>query len=256
MKHNIFAILFFLCGFTTFAQLKDAMISVAVVPTMGNRVMVYKTEVNEAYKDSISKADRWRDALGASLMMSLKTSEKGRLFVGLQFHNFGFTRRKENIRFQDTIHPDIGVRFDLVQTGETYVDFNYRYQYLSIPFLFSWQLSGKKKKSLSLHALFGGSLSGRLKHDIRAVLYGFTMRGNKNEFILKDQGSEPAMFNANLHFALRVENLVYGKHTYIFAQPTFYMPLLVANYSAQRHQLYAIGVEVGLMFRLTKEKTE
>lgn len=255
MKHRILFIAL-LCQSALYAQLKDATISAGIMPGMGYRAVSYKGSFSQQYKDSIGKADKWRTSVGFSAMMGIPTGKKSRIFFGLQFQDYGFTRRKEPIRFLDTIHPDIGVRNDLAQTGSDYVDFNYRYQYLSIPFLFSSQLSGKKLKSVTLHALFGGSLSARVNHDIRAVLHGFSMADNQKVFRLKDKDAQPALFNGNIHLALRLENKLYGKHTYIFAQPTIYLPLLVANYAPERYHFYSVGVEVGIMFRPVKDKLE
>ena len=257
MKHRIlFVAVALWLQSALFAQLKDATISVGIIPGMGYRAISYKGSFSSQYKDSIARTDKWKASVGFSAMVGIPAGEKNRIFVGLQFQNYGFTRRKEPIRFLDTIHPDIGVRNDLAQTGSDYVDFNYRYQYLSIPFLFSSQLSGKKLKSVTLHALFGGSLSARVNHDIRAVLHGFSMADNQKVFRLEDKSAQPALFNGNLHFALRLENKIYGKHTYVFAQPTIYLPLLVANYGVERYHLYSVGVEVGIMFRPVKDKKQ
>lgn len=256
MKHRILIATILLSQSALFAQLRDATISVGIIPSMGYRLISYKGNFSSQYKDSINKTDKWRSSVGFSAMMGIPAGKGSRIFFGLQFQDYGFTRRKEPIRFLDTIHPDIGIRNDLAQTGSDYVDFNYRFQYLAIPFLFSTQLSGKKLKSVTLHALFGGSLAARVNHDIRTVLHGFSMADNKKVFVIDDKDAQPALFNGNLHLALRLENRIYGKHTYIYAQPTLYFPLLVANYGLERYHLYSVGVEVGIMFRPTKDKAE
>lgn len=237
------------------AQMKDPSFSFAVMPVIGNRIITYKQDYSAKYKDSIKKGDIWRDAISASVMMGFRGGSRTRFHIGLQFHNFGFTRRKENIRFLDTIHPQIGIMQDLSQTGNNYVDFNFRYMYLSIPFLVSTQISGKSMKSSTLHFVFGGSVSGLLKHDIRAQFHGFSARGKKI-FKLDDSESEAGLLNGNAHVGLRLENLVYGKSTFVFLQPTVFMPLLSANYGPQRHHLYALGLEVGLMYKPSKDKKE
>jgi hypothetical protein len=252
MKHKFILLLLLLDLLPARAQVKEQSISLAVMPTMSNRFMNYKTNVSNRFKDSIRKADRWRDAIGASLMLGIRNSKTSRMYVGLQLHNFGFTRRKEDIRFLDTIHPEIGIMMDQSQTGSNYVDFNYRYIYLTVPFLVSQQISGKKMKSSTIHFIYGASLSGLLKHDIRAQFHGFSARGKK-VFKLRDEESEAGLLNGNIHVGLRLENLVYGKHTFVFVQPALYAPILPANYGDQRQHLYAIGLEIGLMYRPVKD---
>jgi len=253
MKHKFILIFCLLTGLAAEAQFKEPSYSFAVVPTLGNRLISFKSGGSAYVKDSLKKADGWRDAIGASVIFGFKSGKTSRIFIGFQFHNFGFTRKKENIRFKDTIHPDIGIMNDLSQTGNNYVDFNYRYMYLAVPFLMSKQISGKNMKSSTLHLLFGGSLAGLVKHDIKAQFHGFSAFGKK-EFKLEDKESQPGLLNGNLHIGLRLENLVYGKSTFVFVQPTVYVPILGANYGEQRHHLFALGLEVGLMYQPNKEK--
>lgn len=248
MRYKIFFLTIFSSCLSVGAQISEPGYSFAVMPTIGNRLISYKDNVSAKVKDSLKKADGWRDAIGASLMYSFKSNKTTRIHVGFQFHNFGFTRKKENIRFMDTIHPDIGMMTDLSQTGPSYVDFNYRYMYLSIPFLISKQISGKKMKSSTLHFIFGGSLSGLLRHDINAQFHGFSLKGGDKQRKLDDKESEAGLLNGNLHLGMRLENKVF-KSTFVFVQPTLFAPILNANYGKQRHHLYALGLEVGIMYR-------
>ena len=255
-KFNYFKIMCFLIGISTFkflnAQKNDGLWQFNITPTLGNRLISYKNNVSTQFKDSIKKADGWRTSIGAGLGYNLITSKKTRLYFGIQYQNFGFTRTKKNLKFRDTIHPEIGRVNDLSQTGEIYVNFNYRYHYLAIPFLYSYQFYANKGKSTSIHWLVGGSISGLLKHDIRAVLRGFSAYGEKI-FILKNEAEQAALLNANIHLGLRLENLVY-KNTWIFIQPMVYAPILNANYGKERHRLYSIGAEVGIAFKIEEKK--
>ncbi len=247
----------FLVGFTTcfnavFAQNNKGLWQFNITPTIGNRAITYKEKVSPQFKDSIKKADGWRTSIGGGIGYNLITSKKTRLYFGLQYQNIGFTRTKKNLKFRDTIHPEIGRVNDLSQTGEIYVDFNYRYHYLAIPFLYSYQFYGKKDKSTTLHWLVGGSIAGLLKHDVRAVLHGFSAYGKK-VFILKNEGEQAALLNANIHLGLRLENEVY-KNTWLFAQPIAYLPILNANYGKERHHLFSLGIEVGIAFKIEEKK--
>lgn len=235
-------------------QLKDPGYSFAIEPTFSSRIAVYKGSYSDTYKDSLQKADRYRDAIGASFLVSFKTGKKQRIYTGIQFHNFGFTRKKENIRFMDTIHPQIGIMNDLSQTGGAHVDFNYRFMYLSLPVLFSRQISGKKMTSTLVHLIWGGSVSVLMQHDIRAVLHGFSTRGAEKVHKLENSAAEASRINACLHAGFRVENLLFGKDTWIFAQPEIYLPAFTANGSSERYRLLAAGIQVGIYYQPIKDK--
>lgn len=238
------------------AQLKDPAWSIAVQPTYGNRFMVYKGNFSDRYKDSVGKADRGRDAIGAVFTVSFKTAKRQRLYTGLQFHNFGFTRKKDNLRFLDTIHPGIGIVNDLSQTGGAYVDFNYRYMYLSLPVLFSWQLSGKKLTNTSIHLIYGLSVSALVHHDIRAVLHGFSTRGGQKIYPLNNSNGEPERINAIFQGGFRIENLLYGKETMVFIQPELIVPVMNANRSSERHRLWALGLQVGICYKPQRKSSQ
>jgi uncharacterized membrane protein len=222
--------------------------SLSIEPTIGNRLISYKGNYPQSFKDSIKKADRSRDAISMAFMVSTKFKSKNRFYIGLQFQNFGFTRKKDNLRFLDTIHPEIGIMNDLSQTGGAYVDFNYRYNYLAIPLLFSKQISSKKKTSTIVHFIYGGSLSALIKHDIRAVLHGFSTRGNQKVYTFKNPAENVDRINVNLQAGLRIETMLYNKSTWVFVQPEIFIPTLNANSSNERHRLWALGLQVGVYY--------
>ncbi len=238
---------------SAYAQPSNPALSFSVEPGVGNRGMNFKSKVPSAYKDSINKADIWRQSLSASAMLSYSTSRYSRIFTGVQFLNFGFTRMRYNLKFMDTIHPDIGIVNDLSQTGSNDVAYVYRYQYLAFPFMFASKLKVKKLKSSTLHFMMGGSLCVLLNHDIKTKLIGFSAKGQK-QFKLKDKENEAGLFNANIQFGLRLENPIINKNTFIFVQPELYLPVLKANYSDEKAQLYHFGLQVGIMYLLEKDK--
>jgi hypothetical protein len=229
------------------ASLKPAY-SFSIEPTIGNRLITYKGNYSKLFKDSIKKADHSRDAISAAFMVSTKFKSNSRFYIGLQFQNFGFARKKDNLRFLDTIHPEIGIMNDLSQTGGAYVDFNYRYAYLAVPILFSQQISSKKKPNTTVHLIYGGSIAALIKHDIRAVLHGFSTRGNQKVYTFKNPSENVDRINVNLHGGLRIENMLYNKSTWVFVQPELFVPTLNANSSNERHHLWAIGLQVGIYY--------
>lgn len=251
-----YALLIFFTLFIPFvhAQLKDPAISISLQPTLGSRFITYKGNFTQDFKDSLNKADRFRDAIGASILVSFQISKTRRMYTGLQFHNFGFTRRKEDIKFKDTIHPEIGIMNDLSQTGGAYADFNYQYMYLSLPLIFSNQISGKKLVDTKIHFTYGGSASVLIKHQIRAVLRGFSTRGAEKVHPLENKGSDPDRININAHFGMRVENKLFSKSTWVFVQPELLIPFLNANGGSQRHRLWALGLQIGIFYQPNKDK--
>lgn len=217
--------------------------------------MNFKSSVTRKYKDSINKADVWRTAVGASAMISFSTSRYSKIFFGIQYNNLGFTRERFGLKFMDTIHPDIGIVNDLSQTSSNDVEYRYRYQYLTFPFLISSKMRIKKMKVSALHFMMGASISALVKHDIKTQLIGFSAYGEKT-FILKDKANEASLFNANLQFGFRLENPLYNKSTYVFVQPNLYLPILKANRSDERAQLYAFSIQFGFMFKADNDKAK
>lgn len=236
------------------AQLTDPAVSISVEPTLGHRIMNFKSRALPSFKDSINKADKWRDAISANFMLSYSTSRYSRIFFGLQFQNFGFSRYRNNLKFLDTIHPEIGLVNDLSQTGSNDVEYIHRYQYLGLPVLFSSRLNVKKMKTSKLYLMFGGAINILINHDIKTKLIGFSARGGK-VFILDGKENEASRFNASLQMGLRLENPVLDKNTFVFIQPGIYLPILRANRSDMQAQLYAFGLQVGVVLKLEKDKT-
>ncbi len=235
------------------AQLTDPAVSISVEPTLGHRIMNFKSKALPSFKDSINKADVWRDAISANFMISYATSRYSRIFFGLQFQNFGYTRSRKNLKFMDTIHEDIGIVNDLSQTGSNDVEYIYRYQYLGLPVMLSSKLNIKRMKTSKMYFMFGGSLNILINHDIRTKLIGFSARGKK-VFILDGKEDEPSRFNASLQMGLRLENPILDKNTFIFIQPDIYLPILRANKSDMKAQLYAFGLQIGVVLKLDKDK--
>lgn len=218
----------------------------SVQPTISNRIMLY-SDKNKANKDSFSKVDRYRVTLAANALISIPINNDLSLLTGLKFQSLGFTRRKENIKFLDTIHPSIGIRADQVDVGPSWVDFRYQYYYLSIPFLFTKEINTSNRgKSGSFHWVAGGSISGLIKRDINAKFFGFSL-GNDKKVSVTENDWQPALINAHLQAGFRYENLIYGKQTSIYLQPNLIVPVLLADYGVNKHLLYGVGLEIGIV---------
>jgi len=194
-----------------------------------------------------------RYSIGLSAAMSFTSSRNTGIRFGLEYMDAGFRRVREDLRFLDTIHPNIGIVRDLSQTGGAYAEFNYSYKYMQIPFLFTKNLELRSLIESKLHFFAGGSISVLLKHQMITKLRGFSTREGK-DFKWEGVENEPQRFNFNLHTGFRLENPVYGKNTFIYLQPGLYFPILNANRSYEKAHLYAFSLQLGVMVRLDKDK--
>lgn len=239
-----------LFGSSLFSQKnKNKDIYFSVQPGLNSRIMFYE---NAQFKDSFRKTDKFSQSISFNIYKPIQIRSNLLLFIGLQYQDMGFKRKKENVRFLDTIHPLLGVRFDQVEIGPSWVEFRYRYHYLSIPFLFSKEIKRKRKgRPGSIHLLGGGAISGLLNQDINAVFYGFTFKGKKS-IKFNENDISASQINANMQLGLRYENKLDGDKLSIFIQPKLTLPLLPANYGQNMHLLYSIGAEFGLKINLGK----
>ncbi len=225
-------------------QSKFNNILVAVQPTFGGRIMIYNNK-NQKFKDSFSKTDQIRQSVSGTISTLIELNNSSQLQIGIQFQNLGFTRKVENIRFLDTIHPLIGIRADQVDAGPSWVEFRYRYHYFSLPFLYSKTLKRKKSnKAGSFHFVAGGAISGLINHDIKAKFFGFSFKKDKS-LKIKENDNQAGLISANLQFGLRYENKIEEQMS-IFVQPNLFLPILTANYGINKHLLYAFGFEIGI----------
>lgn len=241
-------LLFFVLFYIRFSHAQTRLFF-SVQPTIANRIMLYSSD-NKSNKDSFSKVDRYRVTLAANALFTIPINKDLSLLTGLKFQSMGFTRRKENIKFLDTIHPSIGIRADQVDVGPAWVDFRYQYYYLSLPFLFTQEInSSNKGKSGSFHWVAGGAISGLIKRDINAKFFGFSF-GKDKKVSITENDWQPALINANLQAGFRYENLIYSKQTSIYVQPNLIVPVLLADYGINKHLLYGVGLEIGIVHSL------
>jgi hypothetical protein len=245
MRANFIILLF--CFFHNLYSQTCQYLFFSVQPGLNHRIMFAE---NKQSKDSFRRLDKFHQTLSFNIYKPISISEKSSLWIGLQYQNMGFKRLKEDIRFLDTIHPLLGIRADQVQIGPSWVEFRYRYHYLSIPFLYTKEIKRRAKgASGSFHFIAGGAISGLLKQDINAVFYGFTFKGQKSiKFNETDVSS--GLISGNLQIGFRYENKIDGDKLSIFVQPKLTLPVLPANYGKNIHMLYSIGAELGLKVRV------
>jgi len=250
LKKLLFFIIFS-SMFNANAQLKFDTWLFSVQPTLGGKIGLY-TDKEQKFKDSFKKIDQLRQSIGFNIYSLIEIRNKNKLQIGLQYQNFGFTRKIEDIKFADTIHPKIGIRNDLVDVGPSWVEFRYRYHYIAIPFLFIKTIKESKTKPGSLHFVVGGALSGLIKQDINAKFFGFSFGKNKNVKFNEDDVNA-GIINANIQIGIRYENKVYGENTSIYLQPNLYCAMLPSNYGVNKSLLYSLGLEIGIKHYFEKK---
>ena len=232
---------------------KQQAFSLYIQPSFNNTFTQFKSNVfSVAYKDSILLHTKGRTGLNTAINWSFQMRPKLRLQTGLVFQNMGFSVIKDHLRFLDTIHPKIGIMSDLSQTGPSYVDFKYRYFQLAMPVQFVQSIYNKKNTQLSW--VYGGAVAIMYQHSIKAVLHGFSGRGNQKVYVFSNEAEFATRVNVQVETGLRVSSDLDNNGLQIYAQPHLCIPLFNANTSSVRHHLYQLGLQIGLIYPINKDK--
>ena len=231
------------------ADFKGQAFSLCVQPTYSNTFVQFKSNTFTArFKDSILNNTQGRTGLNLALMWSFKMRSKTRFQTGLMFQNLGFSVQKDNLHFLDTIHSRIGIMSDLSQTGPNYVDFRYRYFQLALPIAFEQSVYNKKSTQISW--VYGGAIGIMYKHLIKAVLHGFSARGNQKVFTFDNPEEGAVRMDVQFQTGIKIATDIDAKGLKVFAQPSIVLPVFSANTAAIRHHLYQIGLQIGLQYTL------
>jgi hypothetical protein len=231
------------------SDFKSQAYSLAVQPSYSNTFVQFKSNTySTRFKDSILDNTQGRTGLNLALMWSFKMRSKTRFQTGLMFQNLGYSVLKDNLHFLDTIHPRIGIMSDLSQTGPSYVDFRYRFFQLALPIAFEKSIFNKKATQISW--VYGGAVAIMFKHSIKAVLHGFSARGNQKVFVFDNPEEGAVRMDVQFQTGLKIATDIDAKGLKVFAQPNLILPVFNANTSAVRHHLYQIGIQIGLQYTL------
>jgi hypothetical protein len=203
-------------------------------------------------RDSLNRADKAKTSLSASVFFSFKNKRKSRINLGFQYLNMGFNRYLPDLHFLDTIHPKVGIVADKGETGQKTTYYNTRYIYLAVRGEVARLIY--KNGDLESYFTFAAGVGIRLLHEELVTLKGYSAYG-KNRFHVKETGYDPA--GLNFFFAPGFQfNVQVAENTQLTLKPQFIMPLLPANYSSQRHHLFAAAMEIGFLFNLIPEKKQ
>ena len=231
------------------SDFKSQAFSLAVQPSYSSTFIQFKSNAfSTKFKDSILTNTQGRTVLNIACLWSFKMRSKTRLQTGLMFQNLGFSVRKDNIHFLDTIHPRIGIMSDLSQTGPNYVDFRYRFFQIALPIAFEKSIYNKKATQISW--IYGGAVAIMFKHSVKAVLHGFSARGNQKVFVFDNPEVGAVRMDVQFQTGLKIATDIDAKGLKVFAQPNLILPVFNANTSTVRHHLYQLGIQIGLQYTL------
>lgn len=268
MKCNIltYGLLFLsiLASFNAQAQRKrdiifeDKSVGIAVVPSLHHRFISVDNSQAPGFKDSLNKADQFKQALDLGAHFRFKTGRGWYVTTGLYFRNAGFTRVKEDLKLMDEIHPNMPqdqTRIaDQLQGFKTAIHYHHNYQYLDLSVLFGKDLTTRemKENEVYLNWFFGGSVSGLVSHHLYLDFVGFTPFGLDYSKIY-NTNLNPYSVNMSFLGGLRLDVDVYPK-VRLFVKPQIQKYLFFSNNGPEKHHLLSLMAEVGLSYSLGDPK--
>jgi len=231
-------------------------IGFSVVPSLHGRFMKLEGG-SQQFKDSLRKADKMKSNIGFGINYRFKTGRDWYVTTGIYFSNMGFVRVKDRVNFLDTIHPNMPqsqtVIADDLQFDKEIRYYN-NYRFLEFPVLFGKEMTPQRMKlgEVKLSWYFGGSIGGMIQHDIDIEFRGFSPYGY-SEYTMRQTDLAPLIMNVSAIVGGRIEVDVYPK-VKLFIQPQIKKHVFFASYGNEKHHLYSLSSEVGLVYDLEKDK--
>jgi hypothetical protein len=253
----------FCLGFTSVnAQKKKEIIregntlGFSILPSAQGRFLKIK-DAPDVLKDSLRKADQLKTSLGFGLSYRFLTGRDWYVTTGVYYNNMGFTRVKDKVSFLDTIHRMMPEGQKVIADDlqfETQVNYHYNYKYLEFPVFFGKDITPRnmKRGEVKIAWFAGGVLAGLIGHSIDIDFVGFTPYGLKT-ITIKETELLPLVVNFSAIVGARVDVDMYPK-VKMFFQPQLQKNFLYSSYGIERHHLYTLRGEIGISYRLDKEK--
>lgn len=216
----------------------------------GYRNLTLQPSVSEDVKDSLKYTDHTRENWGGGLKLLLGFDKFSALQIGLHYKGLSFTRIKEDLQFQDTVHPEIGRIIDLSQTvlsKDAY--FYHKYRYISIPVIYQKAFIKEQFNSkMQFYFASGLDFDFLISDKTKVALPGFSVKGEDRFTISNDYVS--SSFNLGLNLGARFEYRL-DEHFDFSAQPAFSYPLLTtAHDDLVKLRLFQFGIAVGVNYLL------
>lgn len=216
-------------------------------PVNDNTTMTFKE-----FNDSISAFESYKLSLGGTVWVNYLLNSKWSLQTGLGYSEVGFTRKQENIQLGDPLFPGIGSgQLEELSNTTKNIDYNFRYQYISVPVLFNYY--GKRSKDFKWTYFFtaGAAVNVLVKHQIRAELENFVVEGEK-VYKLDSSGYEGSRLTMNLYVGGKFEYKVKNGLN-VFGQPlVMVFPFSVSN-TEMKSRPIGLQLNLGITYNFAGE---
>lgn len=209
------------------------------------------------YNDSVNSNKSYRTSFGATLWGHMLINKVWSMQAGIGYIDVGYQRNQTNIQYLDPLFPGIGSKGKVLEKSNTnkIVDYNYRYQYLTIPIMFNHDVYASKDFFYKLSLTGGAALNVLVHHDIQAKLYEFVVEG-KDVYNLDSTGCEGRRLALSMMLGAKSEYR-YDKKTIIYIMPVFGVyPISVTHTHINSFPYYfQLNVGVQYAFNLSEERS-
>ncbi len=206
------------------------------------------------YQDSVRSFESYKLSLGATVWVNYAFNSKWSIQTGIGYSEIGFTRKQENIQFNDKLFPGIGSKGKLLENSnsEKNIDYRFRYQYITVPVLFNYYAKRSSDFKWTYYFTGGLGLNVLVNHEMKAVLDQFVMEG-EDVFHIDSTGYEGRLFTVNIFAGGRIDYKI-DKNLSVFAQPM--LTLFPMSVSKTDIQSYPIGLQVNLGVSYVLDRTK
>ena len=212
--------------------------------------MLTQPGISSDIKDSINNMDKIRVNWGGGVKFLIGIDKYSGVQFGVNYKGLSYTHMKEDLQFNDTVHPSLGRVLDISQTiAQKDVYFYNRYRYLSIPVAYQRTFTRKKINSkMRFYVSPGISFDFLMNDKVSVATPGWSIAGDDRHTIASDY--ESTAFNVSVNLGARYE-LKLDEYATFSVQPHFDYPLLrSAQDELVEFRLFQFAVSVGVSYLL------
>jgi len=234
----------------SFLSFGQSRVEAFVTPGFGFRHMITQPGISSDIKDSINNMDKVRVNWGGGIKFLIGIDKYSGIQLGVNYKGLSYTRMKEDLQFNDTIHPSLGRVLDISQTINSKDAYFYnRYRYMSIPVAYQRTFTRKKiNGKMRFYMSPGISFDFLMNDKVSVATPGWSVAGDDRHTIATDY--ESTSFNVSLNLGARYE-LKLDEYATLSVQPHFDYPLLRSAQDALvEYRLYQFAVSVGVSYLL------
>ena len=204
------------------------------------------------YVDSIGESERIKLSIGATVWVNYLLNQKWTVQAGLGYSEVGFTIQQNNIQYKDAIFPGVGTSNTILDksNADRSIDYNYKYQYLTMPVLFNYYTTKAADFKWSYYLTGGVGVNVLLKHQMKAILDNFYI-DNEKVFHIDSTGFEGRIVTLNLFLGGRIEYKL-DKQITVFGQPM--ITAFPFSVSKTEQKSFPVGLQINCGVSYTIEK--